>query len=271
MAVWLIARKEMRDALRTRWFALGAAGFALLVAGLALLSGAQTAYAGEALFGRTAAGLVNLVLLVIPLLGLTAGALSLAGERERGTLSYLLAQPVDSGQVYLGKYLGLAGALCATVLAGFGLGGVVLAVRGSPLTGAAYGWLALLTVLLALVSLAVGCLISVVADRVVTALGAALFIWLLLVFLGDLGLMATAVVTNLGIRAVFAVSLINPLQVFRAAAVGLLQPSLEVLGPVGAYAGSLLGPALVPAFAALLFIWVITPLGVGYALFYRRL
>jgi ABC-type transport system involved in multi-copper enzyme maturation permease subunit len=40
-------------------------------------------------------------------MGLTIGAGSLSGERERGTLQYLLAQPVNRAEVLLGKYLGI--------------------------------------------------------------------------------------------------------------------------------------------------------------------
>ena len=41
------------------------------------------------------------------------GAGSLAGEQERGTLAYLLSQPVNRAEVLIGKYLGLAASLSA--------------------------------------------------------------------------------------------------------------------------------------------------------------
>ena len=56
----------------------------------------------------------ELVLLVVPLMGLSLGALGLAAERERGTLDYLLAQPVSRAEIFLGKYVGLAAAMLAT-------------------------------------------------------------------------------------------------------------------------------------------------------------
>ena len=92
-----LLKKEIDDALNNRWFILYAGAFtglALLLSWLSL-SGGGTGYTGFAGFGRTAASLVNLVLLVIPLMALTIGAGSLSGEREQGTLSYLLAQPLN--------------------------------------------------------------------------------------------------------------------------------------------------------------------------------
>ncbi|MFZ5827492.1 MAG: ABC transporter permease [Bacillota bacterium] len=270
MVIWLLARKEMRDALRTRWFLLTASGFALMTTAVSLLFRTDLGLGDGPAFGRTAAGLLNLILLVVPLMGLVAGALTLAGERERNTLPYLMAQPVSPGEVFTGKLLGLAALLLATVFAGLGLGGLVLGLSGAMATTAGYGWLALLTGLLALAALSLGAMISAVTDRLVTALGGAIALWMGLVFLGDLGLMATAAVTRLGIRPLFSLSLLNPLQVFRVAAVHLLAPSLEVLGPVGTYAAEKLGGSLFPAFTLLLLLWALIPAALAYALFLRK-
>ena len=46
-------------------------------------------------FGRTTATLMNLCLLLAPLVAVLMGAASIAGERERGTLEHLLAQPLS--------------------------------------------------------------------------------------------------------------------------------------------------------------------------------
>src|SRR5690606_19425934 len=116
-------------------------------------------------FGRTAAGLLNLVMLVVPIMALAAGASAIAGERERGTLLYMLAQPVSRSQVLLGKYIGLAMALLCSLGAGFGLSAIVLAWRAGGVGVSAYALLVGLTALLALSMLAVGIFISVVSRR----------------------------------------------------------------------------------------------------------
>ena len=116
-----LANYELRASLRNRWFLLYALVFALLSVALSSLSLSGAGMFGFAGFGRTAASLINLVLLVVPLMGLTVGAQSLAGEREQGTLSYLLAQPVGRAEVLIGKLLGLSAALLAALMLGFGL------------------------------------------------------------------------------------------------------------------------------------------------------
>jgi hypothetical protein len=46
--------------------------------------------------------------------------------------------------------------------------------------------------------------------RASKAIGVAVFLWLLIIVLGDLGIMGTAVAMDLGIKQVFALALLNP-------------------------------------------------------------
>ena len=65
--ITVIAREEIRDSLRNRWFLLYAAAFAFLALAVSWISLAGSGGYGFAGYGKTAAGLVNLVLLVVPL------------------------------------------------------------------------------------------------------------------------------------------------------------------------------------------------------------
>src|SRR5690349_19990498 len=109
------ALKELRDSLRNKWFLSFSVLFAVLTCALGYLSMAGTARDGVAAFRRTAASLINVVLLIVPLMGLTIGAGALAGERDRGTLEYLLAHPITRGELLAGKFLGCALALLASL------------------------------------------------------------------------------------------------------------------------------------------------------------
>ena len=268
--VLTIARKEIRDSLRNRWFLLYTGAFAAVSLGLSSLSLVGTGFTGFAGFGRTAASLINVIMLLVPLMALTAGASAIAGERERGTLNYLLAQPVSRIEVMLGKYLGLAAAISAALALGFGLSAAVIAWRSQAADAWSFVRLVGLAWALALSMLSVGMLISVVARRPTAALGAVIFLWLALVFLGDLGLMGSAIVFRLEVEQLFNLSLINPLQVFKMAAIGSLQASLDVLGPAGLYATRQWGDSLDLLFGALLSAWIIAPLAAACAVFSRR-
>ncbi len=267
--VMTLARKEFRDALRNRWFLFYAAAFTVLALGLSYLALFGAGLGGLAGFGRTAASLINLVLLIVPLMGLTAGATGLAAERERGTLSALLAQPVSRAEVFMGKALGLALALLASLCLGFGVAGVALAVGGGGGDATTYLGLAGLAVLLSFAALALGLLVSALARRSAVALGLAVVLWLGMVFVGELGLMGTAVVMKLRAGELLALALLNPLQVFKMAAVLALKATPEVLGPAGLYAADVMGSWLLPALLGILAAWVALPMVAAYAVFSR--
>jgi Cu-processing system permease protein len=265
-----IARKEVRDALSNRWFLLYAAGFAVLALGLSRLSLGGGEAAGFAGFGRTAASLVNLVLLIVPLMGLTLGAAGLAGERERGTLATLLAQPVTRAEVLLGKYLGLALALVAALALGFGLAGGVVAFEGGAVDSSAYLAVVGFAMLLALTMLSVGFLISSAARRVGAATGVALFVWLALVFFGDLGLMGTAVTMRLNVGTLLGLALLNPLETYRIGAVQAITGTLDALGPAGVFAVRTFGGSLLALLVGALVAWIAVPLALAGLVFQRR-
>ena len=264
------ARREFRDAIASKWFLLYTLAFTVLAVGVSFLSLSGVGSAGFAGFGRTAAGLLNLVMLVVPLMALTAGAGSIAGERERGTLLYLLAQPVSRTQVLVGKYTGLAAALLCSLCVGFGISGAVLAWRAGGVGVGMYALLIGFTALLAMAMLSVGMLISVGSRRTSVATGVALFAWLGFVFVSDLGLMAGSLLFKLRVQEVFGLAAVNPLQSFKMGVVVNMNASLDVLGPAGAYASHTLGSALLWVLASSLLLWTALPLGLAVVLFARK-
>lgn len=265
-----VARRELRDALRARWFTLYTLAFLALGLGVSYLSAAATGGTGLEGFGRTTAGLINLVLLVVPAMALTAGAGAIASDRERGMLAYVLSYPIARWELLAGKYLGLAVALLASICTGFGLCAGLLAWKGGGADPARVALLTALTYSLALSMLAVGMAISARARKSGVAVGIAVFIWLLLVFITDLGLMAATLAFHPPIRLLFFAALANPLQVFKLWSLSSADASLDVLGPAGLYATDTFGAAIVWVFAASMALWIILPLAAALLLFCRR-
>ena len=266
----LLTQKEMLDARRNRWFVLYTIIFATLSLGLSWLGLSGLGNYGLSGFGKTTASMINLVLLIVPLMGITLGAISLAGERERGTLLYMLAQPVSQIEVLMGKYIGVSLSLLGALTLGFGLSGMLIAWYGGATEAGNYVALIGLTFLLALVSLGLGMLISSALTKADTAVGVSLFVWLLLVFFGDLGVLGTALIVKFDIQDLFALSLINPLQVFKLAALLILHGNLEILGPVGTYAVRSYGTQLMPLLLGILMFWILASFTLTYWIFHRK-
>jgi Cu-processing system permease protein len=267
--LWTIAQRELREALRNKWLWFYAFGFAALAFALSQAGLAAAGYAGLGGFGRTAASLINALLLFAPLIGLSVGAGTLAADRERGTLVYLLAQPVSRAEVFFGKALGAALAVIAALALGFGLAGLGLASAGSD-NVPAYLSLAGSTLLLALASLGLGFVISALTRKASTASGAALLLWLALVFLGDLGVVGAVLALRPTPAALLAMLLINPLQIFKLSAIYGLRATLDTLGPVGQFAVYQFGAILPLLLVGLLAGWIVGSFGIAFALFNRR-
>lgn len=263
-----IVRKEVRDALRSRWLIAYAVALALL--GLAAAVAGTRSASGLDLqaFGRTTATLTNLCLLLAPLVALVMGALSIAGERDRGTLDHLLAQPIERWELLVGKYLGLLVALAAASAAGFVPAGVALAFASGPSALPRLVPFVLLASLLVASMLAVGILVSVKSSGGVQALGLAIVAWFLLVLLYDLVLVGALWSGGLGAGSLAVLLVANPVDAARVLVVLALEPDLYLLGPAGALMVetlSIRGTAAV--LLAALLAWTLVPLAAAVVSF----
>lgn len=265
-----LARKELTDAGRNRWLWVYAAGFAVIAAALAFLGIPGAGQAGFGGFGRTAASLVALVQILVPLMALTLGAQTVAGQAERGTLRFVLAHPVERFEVLAGTASGLALALWGAVAAGFGAAALAATLGGTSGDPLSLLVLAGLSALLATSMLAVGLAVGASSRRASTAVGGAVLAWILLVFGGDLGIMGTAVATRLPVGVLFFAVAANPVEAFRLAAVPAFGSSLDVLGPAGTYAIDTLGAAATPLAVGVLLVWTVVPVVVAARAFARR-
>jgi Cu-processing system permease protein len=264
-----IAARDARAGLRNRWFLVYSAVFLVTIVAFSWVALAGSDLAGQAGFGRTSAGLLNLLLLIVPLIGLTIGAQSIVADREDRSLDYLLAQPVSSAEVFFGKYLGAALALVLLLVFGFGWAGAIMAMRGAAGKSGDFLLLVGLTTLLGLGMLSVGFLISSVSPQTSAALGIAVSLWLVFVIVGDLGIMGSSLVMNLQPSTMLFLTLVNPLDTYKIVSVEMLQSSLDVLGPAGVYATDRFGDRLTPVLISLVALWSLIPLAAGYVLFRR--
>jgi Cu-processing system permease protein len=263
----LCARQEVVLALRSRWtqiFALVFAALALAVAWSGyVLSGGH----GAQDFARTAASLVQLMLLIVPLMALLGGVVSLMPDR--GAAELLYSQPVSRGSILFGKLLGLYAALGAAQAIGFGAAGIVVFSQSGPDGIGGFAALCLGAAILTAVFLGIASLLAAggTGRRRPRALALALVVWFAAVILFDivaLGI-ASLLPSGLASRLLIVSVLVNPVDAVRTGALfgaegttAFGSASLAFLrftrGPAGA--GLLLGASLVvwlavpPAIAA---------------------
>jgi Cu-processing system permease protein len=203
---------------------------------------------------------MNLCLLLSPLVAVLMGAGSIAGERERGTLEHLLAQPLTRAGLLLGKHAGLLTALTLATLAGFVPAGVLIA------SAAGLGMIGHYLLFPGIAALAgaamagVGLLISVSSRSAVQAQGTAIFAWFGFVLLYDLLLLGSLAASGMRAEWLAAALVANPVDAARVLGVLALEPDLYLLGPAGAYIAARLSHAgAAVLLLTVLVLWAILP------------
>jgi Cu-processing system permease protein len=259
-AIAPIVAKELSDAISSRWLIgyaslLGALGLAAATAGIDSASG----LALQA-FGRTTATLINLCLLLSPLVAVLMGATAITGEQERGTLEYLLAQPITRSGLLLAKYAGLLIALSIATIAGFLPAGALIAAHAGPGIVGHYLLFPAIALLAGAALTGVGLFISVASRSAAQSQGTAVFTWFTFVLLYDLVLMSSLAVSGLPIAWLAGSLIANPVDAARVLGVLALEPDLYLLGPAGAFLTSRLTPSGAGAMLlASLALWIVIP------------
>lgn len=255
--IFSVAGRECRTAVSARWLWFYVSAAALLGSGIPLAAAAAIpeGVPPAAAEGRILTTAVSLLALAVPWLGLTLGTQSLAGERDRRTLDWLLAQPITRSEVLIGKMAGNSLILAAVITAfTISLTAGTMVLNLSP-PAADLPAVAGLAWLLAVSSMALGFFLAAGPVGIAAAQGTTLFAWLWLILFGDLAAIGLQVAARLSPPTLLAIVFLNPVHQFRAAAMASFSPNLEMLGPAGAYASHRLGEAIVIVLAAAMAGW----------------
>lgn len=169
-----VARKEFRDAIRSRWLHGSTLFFALFLGGAAALffgvligpEGRQVSnlfgfFANLGVFSFSFPGLLALVLGFI---ALSTSYGSITGERETGSIKLLLSLPNSRRDAMVGKFLGRSAVVVASLLVGFLLAFVVLVATRTQLQLGSFVPQVALTALLGMAFVSIGLGISALAS-----------------------------------------------------------------------------------------------------------
>jgi Cu-processing system permease protein len=200
-----IVKYQLQDVLRSRWVLFYGLFFLVTTDALFRFGGD-----GE----RVVLSLLNIVLIVIPLVGIVLGAMYLYNSREY--IELLLSQPIQRRSLFVGLFAGLAIPLVLAFVVGVGLPFVYHGAAGAGAGGALVLMLAtgtLLTVIF--VALAFG--IALASEDRIKGLGAALVVWMFFsVIYNGLVLLVIQMFSDYPLQQpVIAMSLLNPIDLGR--------------------------------------------------------
>jgi Cu-processing system permease protein len=263
-AIITIARQELTINVRHKLTLTFAAVFSLLTLGISWFGLMAAGGAGFQGFTRTSASLLNLVLYLIPLVALTMGTLSFTSEKSAGEL--LFAQPVTRTEILLGKLLGLSASICASTIIGFGLAGIVIALKAGTEGALRYPLFVGFAILLSLIFLSLSALVSSLCQRKAKAFGVVLFLWFFFVLFYDLLVIGGTFVMKerAANHFIFASLFGNPVDLVRVASL-LTLDGREIFGAAGAALTRAMGGELasILLLTGAMLLWVAIPFGLA--------
>lgn len=258
-----IARLDFAEVLRSRWLLFCAGVYGLLGLVFVFVAFRESSVLGFTGMGRVLMSLCHTLLLILPLLALTATSQVINGARDSGALELLFSHPFSRRGYFVAvsvvRYLAVLAPLVGLVLA--------LAVYGWFALGEAVPWrfIARATALCAALLWAfVGCgiMISTLVRNQAKALTYMLLAWAAGVALLDFALVGVMLQWRLAPQGVFLLAALNPVEAARIALLSAVEPELSVLGPVGFYLANRVGAT------ALLALGIGWPLAVGSLLWF---
>lgn len=239
-----IARLDLAEILRSRWLAASAVAYAVLGVVFVAVGLREAPLLGFTGSARVVFSLSHALVVLLPLIALTATAPAIGRARDDGSLELLCAQPIGRG-AYL---VAITGVRVCAILAPVAAVFLAIALCGAIRDGQPVPWSYLARALGVLAAVAwafagIGFLISTLVRHPVRMLTYVVVSWAAGVALLDAGLIGVLLRWRLDPHVVFTLAAINPVEDARLALLSGIDPDLSTLGPVGFYLAGRLGDA----------------------------
>ena len=231
----LIAYLDLRESIRARWFLVYSFVFGGLIALFFIAGVTESQVMGFSGLSRLLLMYIQVTIVILPIFILITTVRSISGDRDNHILEYMLSFPISLKQYYWGKIIGRFATVFLPVFFA-----MIIALVIGVLKGAKIPWdiLFLYSGLLFSLSsafLGIAFFISSIVKSSEVALGLSFFVWIFLLAFIDIALISIMMQNRLSEELIIGISLLNPMEIFRVAAISLFDPELTVMGPVAFY------------------------------------
>jgi len=261
-----LARLDLGDVLRSRWLVFSLLLYAALAVLFLLVGLRESTVLGFTGMGRVLLSMSHALVLLLPLLALSATAQVVNRAQDEGALELLFSHPITRDEYFVGVTLTR---FCVLMVPFVGLMLLVAAIGWLVLDGApAWGFLGrgvLVCSTLIWAFTGGGLAISTFVRNQAKAVMALLGVWVASVALLDFLLIGVMLQWRLNPQSVFLLAVLNPVEASRLALLSSAEPTLSVLGPVGFYLAHRVGAN------SLLLLGVVWPAVLGTACWFMAL
>jgi len=231
----LIAFLDIKESVRARWFVVYTLVFGGLIALFFIAGVTESQVMGFSGLSRLLLMYIQVTIVILPIFILITTVRSISGDRDNHILEYMLSFPISLSQYYWGKIIGRFTTVFLPVFFAMILALVIGTIKGTLLPWNIFLLYSGLLFSLSAAFLGISFLISSVVKSSEVALGLSFFIWIFLLAFIDIALISLMMQHRLGEGIIIAISLANPMEIFRVAAISLFDPELTVMGPVAFY------------------------------------
>ena len=233
--LYLIAYLDLKESIRAKWFVIYSLVFGGLIALFFIAGVTESQVMGFSGLSRLLLMYIQITIVILPIFILITTVRSISGDRDSHVLEYMLSFPISLNQYYWGKIIGRFITVYLPVIFA-----MVIAIVYGSVKGADIPWniFFLYTGLLFAMSsafLGIAFFISSFVKSSEVALGLSFFIWIFLLAFIDIALISLMMQERMSSGLIIFISLINPMEIFRVAAISLFDPQLTVMGPVAFY------------------------------------
>ncbi len=228
----LIVFLDIKESLRSRWFLVYSIVFGGLIALFFIAGVTQSQVMGFSGLSRLLLMYIQVTIVILPIFILITTVRSISGDRDTHILEYMLSFPISLLHYYWGKFLGRFATVFIPVFFAMVIALIVGLFKGSPLPIGIFLLYSGLLFALSLSFLGIAFIISATVKSSEVALGISFFIWIFLLAFLDIALISLMMQNRMSEELIIGISLMNPMEVFRVAAISLFDPELTVMGPV---------------------------------------
>ena len=231
----LIAYLDLKESIRANWFIVYSLVFGGLIALFFIAGITESQVMGFSGLSRLLLMYIQVTIVILPIFILITTVRSISGDRDSHILEYMLSFPISLKQYYWGKVVGRFITVFLPVFMA-----MVFAILYGMFKGADVPWsiFFLYTGLLFAMSsafLGIAFFISSIVKSSEMALGISFFIWIFLLAFIDIALISLMMQQRINTELIIGIAMINPMEIFRVAAISLFDPELTVMGPVAFY------------------------------------
>lgn len=237
----LIAYLDLKESFRSKWFLIYMLVFGGMIALFFMAGITESQVMGFSGLSRVLLMYIQVTIVILPIFILITTVRSISGDRDSNILEYMLSFAISLRAYYWGKLIGRFITVFLPVFLAMIIAVVFGVIKGASIPWGIFLLYSSLLVALTCAFLGIAFFVSSVVKSSEIALGVSFFIWIVLLAFIDIALISLMLQGRYPTELIISISLINPIEVFRVAAISLFDPELTVMGPVAFYILDVIG------------------------------